>query len=252
MLLFVATTVYCQDPADTEVWEPKPKIVEPGNIHIEAPSDAIILFDGTSFEEWEIQNWDADGPEEIKWTLEDDYMTSWRRQDLKTHRKFTDVQLHVEWRVPEEIVNEGQRRGNSGIYLQGRYELQIMDGWENPTYSNGMAGSVYKQHIPLANPVKRPGEWQTFDIFYKAPVFDDGNVEEPARITVLWNGILIQNNVEVYGTTRYIGEPEYEAHGPAAIRLQGYAHSQVSFRNIWVRELDQEIIHTDGIRGGSR
>ncbi|MEX0994104.1 MAG: DUF1080 domain-containing protein [Balneolaceae bacterium] len=245
LMLFLISTAYCQIPGDTEVWEPEPKVVKPENISIEKPDDAITLFDGTSFGEWESLNGG-----EVEWTLSGDHMTvNPGTGGIKTKRNFKDIQLHIEWRAPTEIDGEGQGRGNSGIFLQNRYEVQVLDNWHNRTYSNGMAGSIYKQHIPLANPAKRPGEWQTYDIFFKAPIFDDnGNVEEPARVTVILNGVLVQNNVEIFGPTRYIGEPEYEAHGPDGIQLQDHT-DLVSYRNIWIRELDQEIIHSDGIYG---
>ncbi len=246
VFLVSAMTANCQnseqvtDPELTEIWEPQPPVVEPGHYSSEAPSDAIILFDGSSF-----NNWMSTDGSDVEWTLEDGYMTvAPQTGDIISRQEFTDVQLHVEWRAPDVIEGEGQGRGNSGIFLQDRYEVQVLDNWENPTYSNGMAGSIYKQHIPLANPAKRPGEWQAYDIFFRAPRFDDaGNVDEPARITVILNGVLVQNNVEVFGPTRYIGPPEYEAHGPAGIRLQDHS-DYVSFRNIWVRELDNEIMES--------
>lgn len=251
-LLFIvmAATANCQnsgdamDPELTEIWEPEPPVVEPGHYSTEPPSDATILFDGTSFNNWE----SAGDGSSVDWTLEDGHMTVMPGTgDIKTRQNFTDLQLHVEWRAPEVIDGDGQGRGNSGIFLMERYEVQVLDNWNNRTYSNGMAGSIYKQHIPLANPAKRPGEWQAYDIYFKAPRFDDnGNIDEPARITVVLNGVLVQNNVEIFGNTVYRGAPSYETHGPAAIRLQDHS-DLVSYRNIWVRELDQEIINSQGI-----
>lgn len=255
VILIMSSTANCQntndeitDPEETEIWEPKPPIVEPGQVTIEPPGDAIILFNGSSLENWESVNGSS-----AEWVLEDGYMTVQPGSgDIKTRQDFKDIQLHIEWRAPEEIDGEGQGRGNSGIFLQERYELQVLDNWDNPTYSNGMAGSIYKQHIPLANPAKRPGEWQSYDIFFQSPVFDDdGEVENPARITVLLNGVLVQNNVEIFGDTEYIGPPSYESHDAAGIRLQDHSNL-VSFRNIWVRELDEEIRFTDGIWRDSR
>ncbi|MEX0770565.1 MAG: DUF1080 domain-containing protein [Balneolaceae bacterium] len=245
LMLILVTTAYCQNPEETEVWEPEPKVVKPGNVSIEAPADAIILFDGSSFDEWESVNGG-----EVEWTLNDDHMTvNPGTGGIQTRRDFEDFQLHIEWTAPTEIDGDGQGRGNSGIFLQARYEVQVLDNWHNRTYSNGMAGSIYKQHIPLANPAKRPGEWQTYDIFFNAPDFDEnGNVDKPARVTVMLNGVLVQNNVEIFGPTVYIGQPEYEAHGPDGIQLQDHT-DLVSFRNIWIRELDQEIISSDGIDG---
>lgn len=248
-LLLLASTAYCQnneemtDPELTEIWEPQPPVVEPGQVSIEPPEDAIILFDGSSLENWESVN-----GSEVEWVLEDGVMTVEPGSgDIISRQHFKDIQLHIEWRAPEEIDGEGQGRGNSGVFLQNRYEIQVLDNWENPTYSNGMAGSVYKQHIPLANPAKRPGEWQSYDIFFKSPVFDDnGEVETPARVTVLLNGVLVQNNVEIFGNTVYRGAPSYESHEADGIRLQDHS-DLVSFRNIWVRELDEEIRFKDGI-----
>ena len=249
ILLVTAVVANCQQSGDdrnpelTEIWEPQPPVVQPVEVNGEPPEDAIILFDGTSLDNWERR----DGSEPI-WTLGDGYMTvTPRTGDITSKQKFKDIQLHIEWRAPDVIDGEGQGRGNSGIFLQERYEVQVLDNWENPTYSNGMAGSIYKQHIPLANPAKRPGEWQTYQIFFKSPVFsDNGELEKPARITVLLNGILVQNNVEIFGNTVYIGEPAYSAHGEAGIRLQDHS-DYVSFRNIWVRELNEEIRFRDGI-----
>lgn len=232
-LLFV-TIANCQNPEDTEIWEPVPETISPGNIVIEPPEDAIILFDGTSFDEWVSEE---DGSE-VNWDLEDDFMTVQPGTgNIQTHRKFSNVQLHIEWRTPEEIDGDGQGRGNSGVFLQKRYEVQVLDSWQNSTYVNGMAGSIYKQHIPLANASLPPGEWQSYDIFFKAPRFDNnGNVDIPGRITVLHNGVIIQNNVEIMGNTVYIGDPFYEEHGPDSIMLQDHS-DLVSFRNIWIREL---------------
>jgi hypothetical protein len=159
--------------------------------------------------------------------------------DLYTKRRFGDVQLHLEWRSPDEIVGEGQGRGNSGVFLMSRYELQVLDSYENRTYSNGQAGSIYKQYIPLVNASRPPGQWQSYDIIFAAPRFrSDGTLERPAMMTVLHNGILIQNHVTLKGPTLYIGEPAYEAHPQKApLMLQDHGNP-VSFRKIWVRELE--------------
>lgn len=250
LLFFVMTTSAhsrdnddITDPEKTEIWEPQPPVVQPVDVNGQPPEDAIILFDGSSLDNWESP--DGSHPE---WTLGDGYMTvKPGTGDIRTKAQFNDLQLHIEFRAPAEIKGEGQGRGNSGIFLQDRYEVQVLDNWENPTYANGMNGSIYKQHIPLANPAKRPGEWQTYQIFFSSPVFDEnGEVETAARMTVLLNGILVQNNVEIFGNTVYIGAPFYEQHGPAGIRLQDHG-DLVSFRNIWVRELSEEIRFTDGI-----
>lgn len=224
------------EPADTEFYEPQPPVINAGeNTSIDAPSDAIILFDGTDMSKWE----SVDGGE-VEWEIEEDGAVTVvpGTGNIQTKESFGDVQLYIEWRSPMNMEHKGQDRGNSGIFLQNRYELQVLDAYENPTYINGMAGSIYKQTSPLANPTRKPGEWETYNISYKAPRFnDDGSLNEPARITVIWNGVVVQNNTEIYGHTPYIGYPEYNAHGKAPIQLQDH-NSKVSYRNIWIRPLD--------------
>lgn len=157
--------------------------------------------------------------------------------DIKTKQGFCDVQLHVEWKVPQpEPGMEGQQRNNSGIFFQQRYEVQVLDSYNNATYPNGQAGSVYKQTIPLVNAMRAPGEWQEYDIIFKAPVFDGDLLESPGYVTVIHNGVVVQNHVEIQGTTEWIGAPKYKAHGCEPIQLQDHGNL-VSFRNMWVREL---------------
>ncbi len=220
------------EPEITEVWEPEPRVVTPGN-GTAPPSDAIVLFDGKDFNEWTHLNGSP-----VKWKLDGGAMTVARGTgDIQTKQAFGDFQLHIEWRAPSEVVGEGQGRGNSGVFLQSRYEVQVLDNYNNRTYSNGQAGSLYKQSIPLVNACRPPGEWQIYDIIYTAPRFNsDGLVVSPARVTVLHNGIVIQNNTEIRGTTEYIGMPKNVAHGDAPIKLQDHGNP-VSFRNIWVRKL---------------
>ncbi|MDR8390927.1 DUF1080 domain-containing protein [Aliifodinibius sp. S!AR15-10] len=223
------------EPEETEVWEPVPEKITPGSSYGDPPSDAIVLFDGSGFSNWE----HPDGSD-VKWKLEDGAMTvNPGTGGIQTKQDFGSVQLHIEWRAPEPS-GEGQDRGNSGVFLQDRYEVQVLDSYNNKTYSNGMAGSIYKQHIPAVNAAKAPGEWQTYDIMFEAPEFnDDGSVAKPAYLTVFWNGIMVHNKAELKGPTVYIGHPEYEAYeGGAPLALQDHSHT-VSFRNIWVRELDQ-------------
>jgi hypothetical protein len=220
-------------PESTELWEPVPPVVTPG-AGTAAPSDAIILFDGTGLNEWTNDKGEAAG-----WIVADGCMTVKAGTGIiKTKRGFGDCQLHIEWRSPAEVKGEGQGRGNSGIFLQNRYELQVLDCYDNKTYSNGQAGSIYKQTIPLVNACKKPGEWQVYDIIYMAPRFSEkGRVAVPARITVLHNGVLIQNHVEIRGTTPFIGQPEYIPHGmKEPLSLQDHGNP-VSYRNIWIREL---------------
>jgi len=220
------------NPKLTEVWEPEPRLVTPG-IGTKAPSDAIILFDGTDFSNWV----DRKG-KTPKWKIENGAMTVVKKAGaVFTKQKFGDCQLHIEFRTPAKVKGKGQGRGNSGIFLQNRYELQVLDSYENRTYSNGQCGSIYKQHIPLVNVCRKPGEWQTYDVVYTAPRFnEDGTLVTAARITVLQNGVLIQNNVEIKGNTEYRGKPSYKAHGKAPIQLQDHGNP-VSYRNIWIREL---------------
>jgi hypothetical protein len=212
--------------ARTEVWQPVPPIVTPGT-GTAPPSDAIVLFDGTGLAQW--RSVKDGGP--ARWTVADGALTvAPKTGDIRTVRAFGDCQLHVEWRAPAQVKGEGQGRGNSGVFLQERYEVQVLDSFENRTYSNGQAASLYKQHIPLANASRRPGEWQTYDIFFTAPRFaDDGRVLSPGFVTVV-------HHAELKGTTVWIGDPRYERHGAAEpIRLQDHG-DLVSYRNIWVRE----------------
>lgn len=233
------------DPKATEVWEPEPEVVTPGApSHTTPPDDAIVLFDGTSLDQW-VSADDANVP--AQWTVSDSVVTVKKGTgNIQTRRSFTHYQLHLEWRIPENISGEGQARGNSGLFLASTgpgddgYEIQILDSYNNRTYSNGQAGAIYKQHIPLFNANRKPGEWQTYDVVWTAPRFNaDGSLKRPARVTAFINGVLVQNDVELQGTTVYIGKPRYRAHGPSPIKLQdhGDPSEPISFRNIWVREL---------------
>lgn len=221
-------------PEMTEVWDPEVEIVTPGERYGDAPSDAIILFDGINMNEWTNDNGGLP-----QWPVEGGVVTVGKEQ-VKTKRKFGSVQLHIEWRSPSKVEGTSQGRGNSGVFFSdGRYEVQVLDSYDNRTYRNGQAGSVYKQYAPLVNASKRPGEWQTYDIIFMQPHFnEDGSYLVPPRITVLHNGVLVQNNVVLRGPTAYIGMPEYqiEKHGLGSIVLQNHGNP-VSFRNIWVREL---------------
>jgi hypothetical protein len=233
-LLLTHQSIFAQgDPKMTEVWKPEPKIVTPAPRAWDAPSDAITLFDGKDFSKWNT----ASGKGDIKWKLEQDMMTV-SGGAIQTKEAFGDCQLHVEWKAPSVVKGEGQGRGNSGIFLMGRYELQILDSYNNRTYSNGQAGSIYKQHIPLVNANRKPGEWQTYDVVFTAPRFKaDSSLQSPARVTIFLNGILVQNNVSLWGSTQYIGLAAYEMHREKEpLMLQDHGDA-VSFRNIWVREL---------------
>lgn len=243
--LFFAGAVFAQgDPKLTEVWTPEPVKITPGNTNSAAPSDAVILFDGKNLDAW-VSTKDTAQP--ARWTVTNDMMTVKKGTgNIQTKRKFTDYQLHIEWRIPENITGSGQARGNSGVFLAATgpgdegYEIQVLDNYENKTYVNGQAGSIYKQSIPLVNACKKPGEWQSYDIVWTAPRFnDDGTVKSPAFVTAFHNGVLVQNHTEIKGITMYIGKPWYKKHGPAPIRLQdhGDPSEPISYRNIWVREL---------------
>ena len=232
-------------PQDTEVWEPEPKVVTPGSTDAGAPSDAIVLFDGRSLDEW--VNTSDKSP--AKWVVNNGVMTVSKAKgsgNIETKRVFRNFQLHLEWKIPEGVTGTDQMRGNSGVFLAstGRgdagYELQILDSYHNKTYANGQAGSIYKQSIPLVNPARKPGEWQTYDVVWMAPVFNaDGTVQTPAYVTVFFNGVVVQNHFELKGETLYIGKPVYRKFDAAPIKLQAHPDPSepVSFRNIWVREL---------------
>jgi hypothetical protein len=248
LLLFVTSTfVMAQQkakPEDTEVWSPVPKVVTPGKANSEPPSDAIVLFDGTNLNQWVTTN---DSTQPAKWDVANGVMTvSKTTGNIQTKQSFQDYQLHLEWKVPENITGTGQGRGNSGLFLasigkgDAGYEMQIMDSYNNPTYVNGQAGSVYKQFAPLVNPVRPPGQWNVYDVIWTAPRFnDDGTLKSPARLTALFNGVLVQNNAELKGPTLYIGQPQYVKHGAAPIKLQAHGDKSepISFRNIWIRPL---------------
>lgn len=221
-----------RDPTRTEVWTPVPAVVATpvGG----APSDAIVLFDGKDTSAWESEQGGR-----VPWTVADGAMTVVPgSKGIRTTQKFCDIQLHVEWRTPTQTKGfDGQHRGNSGIFLQEVYELQVLDSFNNPTYANGQAGSLYKQAIPLVNASRAPGQWQAYDVIWKAPRFSEGGgLISPARITVLHNGVLVQNDTVLSGKTEYIGAPSYPVHGCAPIYLQEH-DSKVSYRNIWVRAL---------------
>lgn len=222
-------------PEATEFWEPIVRKVQPGNVNHQAPSDAIVIFDGSSLSNF-VSSRTGQNPE---WTLQNGVMTvAPGKGDIETKLGFGDMQLHIEWSAPTVIKGEGQGRGNSGIFLMSHYEVQVLDSYESRTYSNGQAASIYKQYPPLVNAMKAPGEWNTYDIYFTAPRFNaDGMLVSPARVTVVHNGVLVQNNVEIKGPTEYIGIPNYKAHpNELPIKLQDHG-DLVSFRNIWVRKL---------------
>ena len=241
---FVAAAQDKPKHEDTEFYTPVPPVVTPGAVNSNAPSDAVILFDGKNLDQWVNVN----DKTPASWIVEKGAFTVNKKAgNIETKRSFNNYQLHIEWKIPANITGEGQARGNSGVFLASigkgdlGYELQVMDSYKNPTYVNGQAGSIYKQAIPLATASRKPGEWQTYDVIWTAPVFNaDGSLKSPARVTVLFNGVLVQNNFELLGPTQYVGKPSYtQAHGASPIKLQAHVDKSepISFRNIWVREL---------------
>jgi hypothetical protein len=231
------------NPADTEVWEPVPKVVAPGPTNSSAPADAVVLFDGTNLDQWvSTRDKSAAG-----WTVANGLLTVNKAAgNIETKRSFNNYQLHIEWRIPEGTTETGQARGNSGLFLASTgpgdagYELQILDSYENKTYVNGQAGSIYKQYIPLVNASRKPGEWQAYDVVWTAPTFNaDGSLKTPAFVTAFHNGMLIQDHVALKGETVYIGQPQYKKHDASPIKLQAHGDPSppISFRNIWLREL---------------
>jgi len=247
-LMFAAVALFAQQPStakpeDTEVWQPVPRIVTPGATDAAPSSDAIVLFDGGNLDQWV----SAQDHSPAKWLVKGDVLTVNKADgNIETRRTFRDYQLHIEWKIPRDITGSGQARGNSGVFLASTgpgdagYELQVLDSYNNKTYVNGQAGSIYKQSPPLVNPNRKPGEWQSYDVVWTAPRFNtDGSLQSPAYVTVFMNGVLVQNHFQLKGQTLYIGKPFYKPYDRAPIKLQAHGdHSQpISFRNIWVREL---------------
>jgi hypothetical protein len=228
---------------DTEFYSPVPPTVTPAPVQTTPPpADAVVLFDGKNLNHWVTTD---DTTKPATWNVSEGVMTVNKTGgNIQTRQSFQDYQLHIEWRIPKNISGEGQARGNSGLFLasigkgDAGYELQILDNYNNPTYVNGQAGSIYKQFAPLVNANLPPGEWQAYDVAWKAPRFnDDGSVLSPAHVTVYFNGVLVQNNTELRGATLYVGQPSYQKHGPAPIKLQAHGDKSepISFRNIWIR-----------------
>jgi len=223
------------NPEATEVYQPVPPRVVPGTGG-SPPSDAIRLFQGEDLDQW-ISSVDSTA---APWTLNPDGSMSVKNRsgNIQTKRNFGSVQLHLEWRSPEKVGGKGQGRGNSGVFLSGLYEIQILDNNDNDTYTNGQVGSLYKQYVPLAMASVPTGQWNSYDIIYHAPVFDKGQKVRSGTMTLIHNGVLVLDHVEIMGTTPYIGWPKNVPHGPGPLLLQDhYDNSRVSFRNIWIREL---------------
>jgi hypothetical protein len=207
------------------IW-PKPEVVDPGppGGH---PADAIVLFDGKDLSKWQ------DGE---NWEIKDGYAIT-RKASITTKDSFGDCQLHLEFATPAKVEGSGQGRGNSGVYMMNRYEIQILDSYENETYYDGQCGAIYKQQPPMVNACRKPGEWQTYDILFTAPRFkEDGSVARPGYVTVLQNGVVVQNHFELQGSTSYTEAPKYTKHAEREpINLQFHGNDTM-FRNIWIRE----------------
>lgn len=220
-----------------EVWVNVP-VVTPGQMNTDAPSDATILYNGNGLGAFQKKDGSPAG-----WRIDaDGAVTDIKGAgDLITKEAFGNCQLHIEFREPAEVKSSGQGRGNSGVYMMGKYEIQVLDSYNNPTYSNGQAGAVYKQHVPLVNASRKPGEWQSYDIIFTAPLFkENGDLESPARVTVIHNGVLIQNNVTILGTTDWVRKPVYKKHAaklPLMLQDHGDDGNPISYRNIWIRNL---------------
>jgi hypothetical protein len=209
---------------------PKPKVIDPGPVG-GPPSDAIVLFDGKDLSKW-------DGGDH--WIVKDGYAVA-NQRSIRTKQSFGDCQLHVEWAAPEKVSGSGQGRGNSGVLLMTQYEVQVLDSYHNDTYYDGQCASIYKQHPPLVDACRKPGEWQTYDILFKTPRFDaQGKLTRPGYVTVLHNGVLVQDHFELQGDTSYVRAPRYEAHPPKMPLELQYHWNPVRFRNVWIRELPEE------------
>ncbi|MES2305159.1 MAG: DUF1080 domain-containing protein [Gemmatimonadota bacterium] len=230
-------------PKDPSEWKqhsltrPKPPVITPGAMgSTGAPSDAIVLFDGTSLDAWRVAD---TALKPARWTIVDGAMeVAPGTGSIQTRRSFGDVQLHIEWMTPTPPKGESQERGNSGVFLMNRYEVQVLDSYNNPTYADGQAGSIYGQFPPKVNATRPPGEWQSYDIVFHRPHFDtDGRLTVPARLTVFHNGVLVQEDQMLLGPTSNSVRSAYLAH-PDALPLQLQDHGvKVRFRNIWIREL---------------
>ena len=231
-----------KEAAKTESYSPVPVKVSTEKPFLDAPSDAIILFDGKNLNQWEGRN--RNKPE---WFINDGILiVNKKAGDIITKEKFTDYQLHLEFMIPKDITGDGQARGNSGIFLAylgneyDGYELQILDSYENKTYVNGQNSAIYKQKEPLKNASKNPGEWQSYDLVWTAPRFDkNGKLLSPAYLTVFLNGILVQNHTPLQGQTLWVGKPFYKSHNATPIMLQAHndPSQPINFRNIWLRPL---------------
>ena len=211
---------------------PQARVITPGAAAGQAPSDAIALFDGTDLSGWTGRDGDA------QWKVEDGYMeVEPRTGDIQTKETFGDCQLHLEFACPAEVKGDSQGRGNSGVFMMGLYEIQVLDGYDNPTYADGVTASVYGEYPPLVNACRAPGEWQTYEIIWTAPRFSGVELVSPAYLALVHNGVLVHNHVEVMGPTGHRDVYAYKAHAPTGpLKLQDHG-DLVRFRNIWYRPL---------------
>jgi len=235
-LLAIADFAFAQEWKSGVEWQ-EPPLVTPGATNDAPPSDAIVLFDGTNLDQWDAgENWQvADG------------VAIPQKSQIVSKQHFGDMQLHLEWSSPAEVRGEGQGRGNSGVYLMGHYEVQILDSYENTTYFDGQAGSIYKQTPPLANAMRKPGEWNYYDIVFTVPKFKgNGDIDQPGHVTLIQNGVLMLNHFELMGPTSFVEAPHHKPHaetGPISLQFHG---DPVRFRNIWVREIKPPVGHRTG------
>jgi hypothetical protein len=220
---------------------PYPPVVKPADVPgTPPPSDAIVLFDGKDLSKWAQKGRGADAGKlvDARWKVENGYFEiAPRTGDLVTRDKFGDCQLHIEWSQPTDVTGTSQSRGNSGVQIMDRYEIQVLDPWNNATYADGAAGAIYGAWPPLVNPGRKPGEWNVFDIVFKAPVFEGSKLVKPAYVTVLFNGVMVHDHQEILGRTAYRQVAKYTAHGaeePLSLQDHGY---RVRFRNVWIRRL---------------
>jgi hypothetical protein len=221
-----------------DIDRPVPRVVRPGAAYGEPPSDAIVLFDGKETSKWVERR--KGGPVNVSWIVADGGMEVRCEPgvgSIETKEKFGDAQYHIEWAAPAEIMGDSQWRGNSGVLIMNRYEIQVLDSFENRTYSDGQAGSIYGQWPPLVNPVRRPGEWQAYDIFFEAPKFENGKLVKPAYVTVVLNGVMLHHHQEIIGPMAHKEVRQYAVHGSEEpLGLQNH-DTPVRYRNIWVRRL---------------
>jgi hypothetical protein len=210
--------------------------VLPVEAPVPPPSDAIVLFDGSDLAQWMAED---SGP--AKWVTRDDYVeVNPETGSMLSRQAFGSFQLHIEFRTPTPPTGDGQERGNSGVYVMSHYEIQVLDSYDNVTYADGQAGAVYGQTPPLVNPALPPGEWQVYDIVFHRPIFNsDGTVERDARVTVFYNGVLVQDNTDIWGWTVHEAEAEYRPHADKLPLLLQDHGNRVRYRNIWVRELGE-------------